>query len=367
MPMIETLAQAEAREKRTSRIAAIDRFRVQQFDEVDIGSEPEWRVKDILPRTGLVLVVGEPGSAKTFVACDIAMCIASGKAWAGKQVEAGEVIYITPEGVSGFRKRLVAYREYYRPPAAIPFYLITDAADLGHNPGDAGELTRRIAEQVDDVAVVIIDTLARSMAGADENSTGDMAVMVANCDSIAKHLRCVVVLVHHLGKDVSKGARGSSVLKAAADIEITVTGQEGQRAARISKSKDGESGLEMTFSLERVELGEGMSSCVLKIESDWSFNAVEKSAPKVTGPTLIALKALQLAIDEGGEAAPPGGRINRTKMVVRSSLWRRYADQLQITASDNPDSKLKAFKRAADRLQAIGRIEVWNDFIALND
>lgn len=363
----ETLAQAEARAKRgVSEVVKVDRFHVEHFDDVELSAEPEWRVRDVLPRMGLVLVVGEPGSGKSFMASDLGMCVAGDRDWAGKNVEAGMVVYVTSEGISGFRKRLVAYRDHHRPPPGSPFYLITDAPDLGHNPGDANELIRRISAQVDDVAVIFIDTLARSMAGADENSTADMSVLVENCDRLSRQLRCVVVLVHHIGKDASKGARGSSVLKAAADIEICVAGQQGQRTARITKSKDGESGLEMTFSLVRVELGEGISSCILQVETDWSF-AAQKATAKINGPCQIALKALQQAIDEAGEAPPPGGRIARTKRVVRSSLWRRYADQLNVTTSDNPDSKLKAFKRAADRLQGIGKIEVWNDWVALNE
>ena len=110
----------------------------------------------------------------------------------------------TPEGVSGFRKRLVAYRKHHRPLPGAPFYLVTDAADLGHSSGDASNRANRILEQSGPVAVLVIDTLARAMGGADENATGDMSVLVDNCGLIAEFLGCAIILVHHVGKDATK-------------------------------------------------------------------------------------------------------------------------------------------------------------------
>jgi hypothetical protein len=345
------------------------RFVVERFDAIEIGEEPEWRIKDVLPRTGLVVIIGEPGTGKSFLASSIALHIAEGRPWAGKPVEAGPVVYLTPEGVSGFRKRLVAYRENARPKSNLPFHLITDAADLGHAPGDALILADRIIEQVGKVAVVVVDTLARSMGGADESSTADMSVLVENCDHVASELGCVVVLVHHVGKDPGRGGRGSSVLKASADVEMLVEGTDRTRTATITKSKDGEAGLVLRFDLERVDLAVGeklTSSCVVKVVEEWSYGARAKVA-KVTGPAKLALEALQLAIAEGGEVPPITGRQNRTKMAVRSDLWRRYCETMQISEADTPDAKRKAFKRAADRLQELGKIGVWNEWVWIND
>lgn len=345
------------------------RFVAESFGAIEVGDEPEWRIQDILPHSGLVVILGEPGTGKSFLASSLALHIAEGRSWAGKAVEAGSVVYVTPEGVRGFRKRLVAYRETFQPKSDIPFHLITDAADLGHAPGDALILVDRILEQIGKVAVVIVDTLARSMGGADESSTADMSVLVDNCGRIASELGCVVVLVHHVGKDPARGARGSSVLKASADTELFVEGTDGTRTATITKQKDGEVGLIMKFDLEKVEIASGpktTSSCVVKIVDEWSHGTRTKAA-KVTGPAKLAFDALQLAIVEAGEQPPITSRQNRTTMAVRSELWRRYCETSQISEADTPDAKRKAFKRAADRLQVLGKIGVWNEWVWIND
>jgi RecA-family ATPase len=345
------------------------KFKVEPFDAVRIGEEPEHIVRDIIPARGLILDIGEPGSGKSFVAADLGLHVAMGKAWAGKAVRQGVVVYVTGEGASGFRKRLTAFRQQQRPAAGTPFYLIADAPDLGHRDGDAAALISRIREQIESpIALIVLDTLATMMRGADENSTGDASLFIDNCARIIAALDCAVLVVHHLGKDAAKGARGSSVLKAAADAEITINGTEGERTATVTKSKDGEAGQVLTFTLERVEI-EGAheaSSCVLQVVEGWQ-HSLRNKVMKVTGPAKIALDALQLAIDEAGELPPTTNRQNRTKRAVRASLWRGYCERLQISETDTPDSKRKAFKRAAYRLQAIGKIGVWDEWVWIND
>ena len=79
-----------------------------------------------------------------------------------------------------------------------------------------------------------------------------------------------VGFVHHSGKDASKGARGSSALRAATDTEILVEGQSGQRTATVTKQRDLESGQRMPFELQAVRIGTDqddgspITSCVVK-------------------------------------------------------------------------------------------------------
>ena len=282
-----TLRERSEGRAEQDRYASPRRFALWAFDDVNLGDAPPWLVKDILPVSGLAVIVGEPGCGKSFMCTDLGLCIATARRWGGKDTTPGTVVYITPEGVSGFRKRLVAYRQHHKLKSNIQFYFIIDAPNLGQFPGDVDAICDRINDLEAGPRIIFIDTLARSMGGADENSTADMGVLVENCDRLAKTYNCLVVLVHHLGKDTNRGARGSSVLKAAADVEITVIGSEGERTAKITKSKDGEAGIELTFILDRVELGEDLSSCVLHTTNDWSFPvAHSKSSPRRKGSLL---------------------------------------------------------------------------------
>jgi hypothetical protein len=340
------------------------RFRIEPFDGIEIGSEPEWRVQDIVPSYGIMLFVGEPGCGKSFLAADLGLHITLGKAWAGKAVVQGAVIYITGEGANGFRKRLTAFRQHHRPKEFTPFYFIADAPDLGHADGDVKLLIARIRQQVDaPLVLIVLDTLATMMKGADENLAADASIFISNCSELGKAFGCTIAAVHHVGKDATRGARGSSVLKAAADIEITVQGTEGERTAVVSKSKDGEAGLALRFTLERLEIaGTDQSSCVLSIVSPWQQGGSASRKVTVTGHAKIALDALRQAIDEAGQIMPASSHRPNIRG-CSEAIWRRYCEQVQVTATNTPDAKRMAFKRSAERLQALGLIGFWNEWV----
>ena len=84
----------------------------------------------------------------------------------------------------------------------------------------------------------MIDTLFRALAGGDENSGADMGSLITRADRIKDRTGAAVVLVHHLGKDSAKGARGHSSLRAALDTEILVEGATNPRTVTVSKQRD---------------------------------------------------------------------------------------------------------------------------------
>src|SRR5262245_4415294 len=85
-------------------------------------------------------------------------------------------------------------------------------------------------------------------------------------------LRGHVTLVHHTGKDDTKGARGHSLLRAAVDTEIAVwRSKEAERAIGVSvtKQRDLDAGRGFAFKLEtkvvgKDRRGKATTSCVVK-------------------------------------------------------------------------------------------------------
>ena len=88
-----------------------------------------------------------------------------------------------------------------------------------------------------------------------------------------------------------------------------------------------------------------------------------EDAKRITGKAAIALDLLKKAIDADGEIPPANRRTPANVRAVRTSLWRRYCEQGQISDSDKPDTKDKAFRRAATTLQNRGYIGVWNEWV----
>lgn len=243
------------------------RFEVVPANAFASGPPPTWVVKGLLPRAELVVLFGESGSGKSFVALDIAGAIARGVPWRGRKVKQGRVVYVAAEGAGGFRNRLKAYAHAHELDLAGLDLGVINAAPNLMVKDDALDVCKAIIAG-GPVSVVIVDTFAQVMPGANENAGEDVGKALQHCKGIHKATGAVVILVHHAGKDSSKGARGWSGLRAAADAELEVVKVPTGRLLRSTKQKDGEDGLEWGFDLGVVpvgvdEDGEVLTSCVV--------------------------------------------------------------------------------------------------------
>ena len=339
-------------------------FVLERLDQVEIADGPEAIVAGIIYRHSIVVIYGASGCGKSFFASHMGLHVAAGWTWAGRAVTPGAVVYICAEGAHGFRKRLAAFKQDMQPPGDVPFYVVSDSIDLGHALGDAEKLVDRICQQVTaPIALVIIDTLARAMQGSDENSAADMGNFILNCDRIVTDLDCTVIAIHHSGKDASRGARGSSALRAAGDTEIFVEKNEAGRTATVAKQKDGEEGLEIGFSLEQVEIaGTTLTSCTVRV-GEWQFQKSGKTARKPTGQALIAYRALQEAVADFGLPPTPGSLLPGTLRHVPMHIWETACERVQITNGTGRDTKRTAFYRAAKKLQEWGFIGKLDNFV----
>lgn len=154
------------------------------------------RLQTFFPLPASWWCFGELGCGKSFFVSHMALHIAAGWDWAGKATVAGSVVYITAEGATGFRRRMVAFRQRLRPApsAEVPFYVIADAPDLGNADGEADDIILAIRQQIDgDVSLIVVDTMSRVMQGADENSARDVSILIANVGKITAALGSSVV------------------------------------------------------------------------------------------------------------------------------------------------------------------------------
>lgn len=226
-----------------------------------------WIVKGVLPQAGLGVIYGASGSGKSFAALDLCMAIARGVSWRGRKVRQGQVAYIAAEGAEGFKKRLSAYSQHHGVDLSqVPMVVLNAAPNLLEKQ-DAVDVARAVVA-AGGARVIVVDTLAQVTPGMNENAGEDMGRALAYCKRIHEVTGALVILIHHSGKDATKGARGWSGLRAAADFEIEVVREGEARALRLTKSKDGEDGIEWGFMLEVVQVGvdedlDPVTSCVV--------------------------------------------------------------------------------------------------------
>lgn len=222
-------------------------------------------VKGLLDQGALAVMYGPSNVGKSFVALSISFHVAAGLPWSGMKVTKGTVVYIAAEGGAGVRKRVAALRRHYgRDDVDLQFFLSN--VDLRRPDADIGPLVAAIIELGRPVILVTIDTLSRVMAGGDENSPVDMGNLVKNIDRLREATHAAVLAIHHSGRDVSRGARGHSLLRAAVDTEIEIA----DRQIVVTKQRDIDTSWRSGFDLPVITLGTDedgapITSCVLEL------------------------------------------------------------------------------------------------------
>jgi len=323
-----------------------------------------------LDQGGTSMVVGATGSGKTFLALDLAMHVATGRAWHGRRVEPGGVVYVAAESPRGVQRRLLAAKKHHKLSDDLPFDIIPEAVNLAGSRPETDALIDAIREAGAGprapVALVVIDTLARAAVGADENSSGEMGSIIAQVERIRAKTGAHVMVVHHLGKDATRGARGSSALKAAVDTEITVA----DFTAEVTKQRDGETGAKVAFELRTVVIGNDRHGAL--IEAPAVLHKVlgeQRRSKPLKGHAAAAYEVLRELIAKRGEPVPAGAGAPENTRGVPEIAWREafvardLAPKGRTKANSATGAKVRAFSRARARLRTEQRIQISSGFV----
>ncbi|WP_312776116.1 AAA family ATPase [Corynebacterium variabile] len=235
------------------------------------GMEP--LIDRTIDRGTVNLLAAAPASGKSFLALDWCACLATGKPWQGRAVhfpvtedeehqwdyegQGYRILYVAGEGAYGLSQRLNAWKAAWGHDIPDHRLEILPAAANLMNDADVAELCSIVQE--DHVGLLVIDTLSRSIAGADENSAQDMSKAVKALDHIRASMPGLgtVLVVHHLGKGGQ--VRGSSALEGAVDTAYRMEKEGDLIELSCTKRKDGPDDDRMNLELHTID-----SSCVLQ-------------------------------------------------------------------------------------------------------
>lgn len=273
-----------------------------------------WLIKGVIPDNELLLLFGDPGGGKSFLALDWAIHVALGLPWLGRKVCQGAVFYIAGEGHHGLvRRRLAWEKQHNQSLSEAPFYLSNRAIPLL----DAAAVKELIAEirvlikESGKPALIVIDTLARSFAGGDENQAADMAKFIAALDEMRAEFECGVLVVHHTGHADKSRIRGSSALQGAIDTgyRLAKAGNLGLKLECV-KAKDFDIPEPIALQLATIELpelvdedGKEESSAVIVPLTGAALEGVLESEPGKQGKgarqqqALAILRAMAVSSD----------------------------------------------------------------------
>ena len=285
---------------------------------------PDELIQDMIVRKSQSMLFGDSNSGKTFYALSMAHSICEGVPFMGKQVEKGAVIYLATESPSSVISRVQAIKDYHSCKMAnlfivqVPINFFTS----DQHATEVIALVRQIETDTGSkVNLVIGDTLARMTAGANENSGEDMVPILQRLDSVVYEANTAFLTIHHSGKDASRGARGSSTIRAHIDTEIYVVEENLQRTATITKQRELPSkGVEIPFKLDVVEMGiskfgENVSTCVAVFDDEERVQKVKKDS-----------------------------KIDKHKKLLERAWWSGGAEVRPLNGGNVPYVSISAFK-----------------------
>ena len=315
-------------------------------------------VKGWLGSEQMSVVYGPSNVGKSFFTLDIAFHVAAGKDWQGNKVKQGAVLYLATEGGNAFKNRVYALMQEHGT-ADVPLAIRPAPVDLLRPEADLKEIASlcdEITATHGPIAMIVIDTLSRAMAGGNENGPEDMTAFIANVDALRNYAKAHALIVHHSGKDTAQGARGHSSLRAATDTEIELENDDGLRTATPTKQRDVEPRQPIVFQLKVHELGDdadgdAVTTCTIQTADAADAQDAKRKKPKGRNQVALVQAFQQLRHDgigrpnQGGTGWPEIGKY----WVIDAEDYATFAKG-KLTGS-NPRA---AFQKALDGLLSSG-------------
>lgn len=216
--------------------------------------EPRWLIDGLFEQDSLVMLVGPPGALKSFLAIDWGLSLAAGRPWNRRAVRPSRVLYALGEGKASLLKRVNAWALFnnlcypergglsYAPELNANFRVTFDVPQLAIQ-----RETTKFIEHLDEDGfrpnLLVIDTLARSYVGKNENDPMDAGVWVESADRL-RQLGMTVLVLHHTKKNTEFGLkyRGTTAFLGAMDtsfvLERNPEGFKGYAKFSCDKQKD---------------------------------------------------------------------------------------------------------------------------------
>jgi len=222
--------------------------------------DKEWTVSEIFGRHDLMMVFGDAGTGKSFFIVDLivrgtlGMCIANDSRF---RCEPFRSLYCAEEGLQGLKPRFRAAFEELGESRTDRFDWLPVVPSLfgGSKDKSVDDFIDQVKASQFQPHLIVLDTLADAIAGAEENDNGHATLMMVEAKRIATEIDCAVCFVHHSGKVDKESQRGASAFRAKMDVSICVTGQSNPRTITCDKLKEGERWGSIQFDVVRSEPG----------------------------------------------------------------------------------------------------------------
>lgn len=186
-------AAAQAKFIKTEKKAPSLRDRLKSTEQLiaNAPSYQEWLVPDLLTADELFVLGAPPRGGKTLMAMLLAKSIASGTKFLDRPTTQGSVIYVNLEDSDSKVKERVEAQEWAE---GLPVYWL-DKFKLS----ETKELIE-IAEEMEDLRLIVLDTLSRIRDDDHSESSAEMSYVLEPLQEFCKTRKVCCLIIHHTRK-----------------------------------------------------------------------------------------------------------------------------------------------------------------------
>jgi hypothetical protein len=257
------------------------------------GESVEYLIDGLLPRGGIMLLVGKPKCGKSVLARNLALAACRGSSFLGRDTEKTTVLWLCLE--ESRSQVSAAFRAMgLRADDAIQFF-------FGHADRDAQAWLERTCEQVN-AGLVVIDTWHKLTLIESVNDYGAVNRANQRLQQLARERGVAQVWIHHSNKGIARNGSevlGSQALFAAVDTLMS-----------MDRSEDG---TRSVWTIQRS--GDDLEPTVVTMNDD------EQIAIAGTRREVEIRRAQRRILDTVGATPIGGNELREAAEVRRGSFW----------------------------------------------
>jgi len=294
-------------------------------DLADNAKAPEFLINDILETDSHGIMSGSSMAFKTFCVLKMAHSICTAADFFGHEVfTTGKVLYICGEGKGALSRRIKALKLEESDFNGNLFVL---DQPLGIDDIACMKWLRKSIAAIKPM-FVIADTFSSLATSTSENDNTEVARTLRLVSATCRNDKTSSMIIHHHGKDVTKGSRGAYAFTGNVDFSYEMVRAKGSMETKLVcvKMKDGENFKDIYMKAHAIELGldrqDGKSTTSLVLKP------TEGSSGVVCSLTENQIKVLDAVIDcinAFGKPTPEGLMVVNEKE-VRQALSSAFRD-----------------------------------------
>lgn len=306
------------------------RFETFTFADMRRLTRVQWIVRGFLVQCTVSTLSADSGNFKSFLALELALCIATGTPFFGREVKQGTAVYVAAEGFYTILERALAWAQARGVPLPENFHILRAPV----NVADTLALQEFVATiEGFEPVFIVLDTLSQNAIGLNENSNDEMALFMAGMARLGTLIGAHVMALHHNAK-ASGAFRGAGAIKANVDTHITLDRPENDEENTVfvrCEKQRGKPFEPFTLRGQEIEI-EGMADEYGDAITSLVFETCDEAVkPKAKNAATVKADKTRAAIMEvfdrvAVEAAQFGG--------VKVGFWKEAVEEAEPPICD---------------------------------